>query len=1043
MKLKNILIAGCVTVAVTAAFADSYYWVNNDANSWHSWSDPANWTDASGNPVASAPGAADTLASTNLQVKGFFDFGGAGMTNCLSAFTITHSSWWLYDKFGLTNGTLVVSGTANFESPSTVDIWKDGTLCVSNLTFSNKNTGESNMDQFVVHDGGRFEVLKNFQPRQVKLTVEAGGTFYYPASAYLQNCNNQCSFDIFNSGTLNWPGGFWRHDGAWSVHPYVRQLGGRWSLGDKIEMPNNITFRIELTGGNLKATGDVTFRLYGSDAISLFENGQVWAKFMPQADITLEVAAGKTLDMVRSDSRYVPFTYEPDEDGTNYTAITRTGEGTLLLPDVPYSLDLQSGTTTFSANTRRAMGTLKVAAGQSLSFVNADTTLETISNAGTITLAAPGLSVGGIAAGGDVASGTFAIDLTAFSEGDTIVSTADAVLRAKIKADLAPVLDNAGKGIVESGNTLTIGGATYVFDSTTVTDLNDPAGWQNGLPVAGKDVIITGSGVRAIVTEDLTNIWNSIAVQGGASLQIAAVGLTLPGLILEGDAALAVAADSAVASLTTRAKDGAIPTATVGAGAKLTVPAGYRFQDVNLVLADGSTLTGSGDGPLVFGYAAAGKTTSFALHATNATITALNAAGAENGSRIDFASPAAGGAVGVIGDIVLKGCTISYTGKDGFAFGLNNPTDRTFRVIADATPLNIANTTAIAGAANLVLTNGSVLFRKRYTIGQHGYDTPNVYNITVSERGKVTLVAGGEIRATVTIANADDSNGYFGLGAVVLMPSETGFAGIEVLEGGIGCWWKTYGDNTGVIRYAGGKQKVFQGHWWGSVKGGNRNRIFNRLKDVEIVKGSTLLLEGFQDSFGDNDPALKPFYIDSPFTGSGDFVVTNTWNGKTCEPRFESPKNTCTGTLRAADCAGTAKAVLCFVDGANWAGTVVADGKVKYEDETVPSRHSFGALDLRADYPIKVWKTDGAVTTNDVLNIGNYINNGGKLVPALVEESGEFGATDAFVLGRIAKNATLPEVAFGWEALTRVIPGDDANDELIIKRRRGFILLMR
>ena len=115
------------------------------------------------------------------------------------------------------------------------------------------------------------------------------------------------------------------------------------------------------------------------------------------------------------------------------------------------------------------------------------------------------------------------------------MTTPDATLRAAIKSAAEVAFESAGVAIIESGDALTIGASTYIFDSTSVTDLNDPAGWQNGLPAAGRDVIVSGAGVNAIVAADLTNVWNSITVQDGASLTIAADGMTLPSLVLRGD----------------------------------------------------------------------------------------------------------------------------------------------------------------------------------------------------------------------------------------------------------------------------------------------------------------------------------------------------------------------------------------------------------------------------------------------------------------------------------------------------------------------------
>ncbi|MBR1921515.1 MAG: hypothetical protein IJ829_05880 [Kiritimatiellae bacterium] len=1067
----------------------TFYWVNNDANSWQGWNDAASWTDANGNAVTETPTAIDTVASFNATtMRAYIDLGGAGVTNEIAALSVVHSAWWKYDQFALTNGALVVHGTANFESPTPFNIWKDATLCVSNLTFSNKSTGEDNMDNFVVHDGGRLEILGDFQPRQMNITVEAGGYYLYAASAVLQNCNYGRFHNVVNSGSMDWPGGLWQHNNVWSVNPYVRQLDGEWTLGDRMELPNNLYGRVELTGGTLKATGNVSFRLYGSSASA----DNAWAKFMPHADVTLDVAEGKTLDMVRSDSRYVPFTYEPDADGTNYAKITRTGLGTLLLADVPYSLDLQDGTTTFSANTRTAMGTLKVGAGQSFIFANADTALATLEdNAGTITIAQPGLSIGALGAGATLA-GSFEIATAAFVVGDVVVTTPDATLRAAIKSAAEAAFESAGMSIVESGDALSVGASSYVFDSTTVTDLDDPAGWQSGLPPQHKDVTVSGAGVNAIVSVDLTNVWNSITVQDGAALSVAAAGLTLPSLVFRGASSLAVGADCTLGSLTTIADDAAspvaVPTLVVASGATLTVPAGYRFSNVRLVLCDGATLREDGDGSLVFGYAAAGETAYFEMYATNATIGVTNSLAPHNApspynglARIDFAAPASGGRVVVPEPIFLKGvafergyATEGHYVCDGFAFGLNNPEDEEVKIVIDDSFVIFGEHSWIAGGVNLVLTNNAVLCRSIFpnaatktgsSGSAEGDKTINWYNLHINDLAKLTLVDGGELRAGVGRVNNDVVSGL-----VNLNPSAAGHVGIEVLEGGVADWYKTNGskhktvyDNTyasevsqthkGTVAFSGGVMEVFKDNWYGN--GGNRAHILNGLAAVDVAEGKTLLFRGVADRMVTEFKSLGLVEVESPLSGAGDVAVTNTWNGKNLTMVFSCGANTCTGTLEARDCEGTATAAIWFTDGANWAGTVVANGNVKLVDpigssewngagayEDAPVAVTFAALDLRADWPVRVWADETGAYSCDTLAVGLYRGNG-RLVPTLMTEGAAFAPRDSLVVGTIAKSSPSPAVANGWAVKRLALADDDTRETLVLKRGVGLQVILR
>jgi len=1015
---------------------DTYKW--NCDDDYHSFGDAANWIDSNGDAVAAGPSSsADNITYNSSHRTCRFDLDGVDH----SIGKLTDDSW-NYATYAFRNGSLdFASGTTKFSTYTTLTVTNATVKFLSTVEFGTDYSSSLWMPVNVYKDG-ILEIGGDVMFRKATFNIYPGGRFVYGNNARALNANANTDWNVHNYGTLDWPNGFRRYNSTWSFRPYIRQYAGaKWILGDVLTTSQNIYIRIELYGGTIMATNNVTFQLLDPNGGATYANGKAFAKFMPDADVTIEVAENMTMDMARNDSRYAAFVYEPGENGTNYTKITRTGAGTLLLSDVPYSLDLQGGTTTFSANTRTAMGSLKVGAGQSFTIANADTTIEMLEdNADTITIAQPGLSIGACAADATL-SGTFAFNTQAFVEGDTIVTTPDATLRAKIKADAETAFAASGAAIFENGDALLVGAPTFIFDSTTVTDLNDPSGWQSGLPASGCDVIVAGAGVNALVSADLTNVWNSITVQDGASVRIVAAGLSLPAIVLRGDVSLTVAADLAPASLMTYVEGAAFPTLTVTDGATLTVSAGQRFSNVHLVLCESATLTESGDGPLVFGYAAAGETTYFAMHATNATITALNSAKTENASRIDFASPASGGTVVVVDDIVLKGCTITYNSKDGFAFGYNNPTAQAFKVIADGTELDFGATTYVAGGANLVMTNGSVLCRKRHSEGDTG---DSRYNLRIENAGLLTLVASGELRTGVTSVNGDTTNG-----AVYVTPEGVGSIGIEVLEGGIGCWYKGNGQNKGAIRFADGYMDCFKGYWWGW---GNRAHIFNYMVGIDVPNGKTMTFRGVSDKMNSNDSRYNlTMMLEAPFTGGGDIFVTNTWNGKLLMPVVTSGANMCTGRIEALECKGTALARVCFQNGANWAGTVVANGRAEIADaftgasatHNSPVTVAFGTLDLQADFPVKVWKPDGEPLTNDTLNVGMYVNNGGRLVPEMVTDGAEFERSDAVVVGKIAKGATLPRVPARWVAKAVPIDGEADFDNLVLKMGSGLQIIAR
>ncbi len=1053
-RMINLILFAVLTLS-SVLFGAEYSWTGAAGDNIYTTAE--NWSE---NIVPTSEDVIKPVKNTDVVI----DLGGEERTVASLDFSSAYNTTTLkYPSFELSNGTLILTEGFADSSGGRNDV-NSGVMAENHthpfnlvkatLKVQKKFTSgcpRSKGYLFTVGDGSKliFDKVDLFDKFEM-IKVMPGGSAEFTFGNTIQKDGNSTSRSTWSNegGEFSFPNGFTLNRTAtagWSKRASFRiqqksgtmKLGGDVSLGNASGTESNaMGLYFQWFGGKVQALNDVTFNV---DRMYQYGDTEVQRSFIEEnASVIAEVDSGKRMDV-------------SDLELREGVALTKEGEGVLKIADVPYSLDLKGGSVEFAENTRTSMGMLKIGPGLSFTLAHANMTLETLEdNAGVITVKKPGLSIAALGEGATLL-GTFVFEAGAFLKGDTLVTTPNAELRAKIKADAEESFRSSGVAIVENGDSLVVGDSTFVFNSTTITDLENADGWQNGIPAEGLDVCVAGDGVNAVISERFSTSWGSITVQDGATLRVASSDVSLCEIRLKGKSTLKVGSDYNLGEIVAIAVgEEEIPTIVIEENVTLTVPAGCRFKNVHLVLCEGSALTESGDGPIVFGYADSNETTYFAMHATNATITALNSAKVEKASRIDFVSPAKGGVVKVVEDIVLKDSTITYSDRDGFAFGLNNPESENFKMIVDNTPLDIGQDNYVAGGANLVLTNNTVLFRRRSTINAHPENIENTYSIYVQDRGRITLVDGGEIRTTVTIANATEDNGWFGKGVVSLRPSEEGYVGIEVLEGGIGCWWRTYGDDTGVIRYAGGVQKVFRGHWWGNVLGGNRSRIFNKLKGVDVAGNTTMQIVGFKDDYGDNDNDLHPFYIDSPFTGSGDVIITNTWpDAKICAPRFASPNSTCTGKIMAVACDGKAKAELYFANGANWAGTVVANGLLKitnYEGTTEnnnPASVTFGALDLQADFQVRVWRGEDGALTNDTLNVGTYLNNGGKLVPTMMTEGGEFVSNDKIVVGRIAKDAVLPDVLKNWVAITKNIDDDNENDLLILKRRKGFMIRVR
>ena len=167
-------------------------------------------------------------------------------------------------------------------------------------------------------------------------------------------------------------------------------------------------------------------------------------------------------------------------------------------------------------------------------------------------------------------------------------------------------------------------------------------------------------------------------------------------------------------------------------------------------------------------------------------------------------------------------------------------------------------------------------------------------------------------------------------------------------------------------------------------------------------------------------------HIASPLTGTGSLAVSNELSGAhavySMTVTVTNGANTATGRAFVADTAGGAPAALVFADGANWAGEVVADGRVSLtnlaSEAEAAVRVSFGSLRLDANFPVRLWKSAG-VATNDVINIAGGVSGGCGLVPVLMNGyAPEFG--DTFTLGTYPAEAALPKSAGGsaWRIYT-------------------------
>lgn len=985
--MKQALVASLMFLGtVSSLSAANYTWNQEPGDTWQDWANPANWL-VDGAAATAAPGAGDTIKQP-IKTNGStwkWDLGGGGYTVDSLSFV---DNWGINDTYAFRNGSLTVSSQSQFLRRAKILVDEGATLSLYNAEFGvNWNDGNERV-LVSVADSGTVEIHgNNFLPRCVEFNIQPGGTWLYGKDTTLRNCNKNMLWYIVNSGTAIFENGLCKFNGTWSAPWQIRQMAGEMVWGGPFKVQNNLYYQIELTGGKVSATGDVTFS-YTPDLKNSF-------KFTDGADLDLDVADGKTLDLT-------PFTY------AGAATLRKTGAGSLKLADVPTALSMHGGPVTFAANSQTAMTSLDIGEGQAFTVSVKNMAIDKlVAVDGSLTLAAGGLTVAAYEAA--TVAGTIALTKAAYAVGDVIISTPSAVLRAAVKA----AAEKAEMNVEEDGEVLKVADSAYVFNSTTVTDLGEVSGWASGeLPPEGAEVSIAGTGVKAIGTSDNLSRFKSISVSDGAELQVAGVA-TLPTITLNSTAQLTVAegAEATLNELYTLLKDGADPLTTlprifVAAGATLTVPGGTTFKNCAVDLK--GTLLETSAGTITFGSAVKNETSYFGLTMEGATLTAKSEG---NGIRLAIAAPNAGGRVVAIAPVTIKDSVITYDAsasnanayqKDGFAFGVNNPSDQVVQIVVDNTALDFGAETTIAGGVNLVLKNNSVLCRRRFEEGD--YDA-SLYNLRIQNRAVVTLMDGGEIRTGVTRVNGDETNG-----AVYVTPDETGFAGLEILKGGIGAWYKLNGQDKGAIRVADGFIDCWKSMWWGW---GNRNHIFNKLTTVEIAEGTTMTFRGVTEKMWTNDHKLDFFVLEAPFSGAGDLFIVNTWPGKTMQPTICRGDNTCTGTLRVAPDDGTALARVHFADGANWAGTVEFNGNVDlapadnaYKADAVAA--TFGKARLVTALPLRVRRAEDGTILNDKVTLteGFVVEDGDEGVLELVpQDDFVLGSKDAIELGTFPAGA--------------------------------------
>lgn len=1033
--MKPTLVASLILIgSVGGLSAAEYTWNQAPGETWQSWGDAANWL-VDGETATVAPGAEDVIILPQVASGSAWNWdlgGGALSVNQLFKYDLSAFNNYV-DSYTFRAGELNV---AEFRLPrmATMVVSSGAKVSISKYAeFGSNKIGdvqdESQMSycDVRVDDGGSLYLSGNYYPRHLKLTVESGGSFLYGSKAVIQNSNqNKMRWYLYNKGIATFENGL--KATTWSCGYQIQQLAGELILGGPFTVGNNISFQIELTGGKVSATGDVSFKNH-ADA-----NKGGYTKFTDGADLDIEVSDGKTLDLT-------PFTY----DGA--ATIRKTGAGTLKLADVPTSISMHGGPVTFVANTQTAMTSLEIGEGTAFTVANKNMTInELVAVDGTLTLSVAGLTVKAYAA--DAVAGTIEVSKAAFKVGDILLSSPSATLRAAVKA----AAEAAEMNVDENGETLTVGESSYIFNSTTITDLSDATGWKNGtLPPEGASVTILGAGVKAIGTTDNLSAFKAVTVANGAELSISGE-VNLPAIVLESTALLTVPSGAAafLSDFSTLLDDTLNPATTlpkvvVESEAMLKFVGGMKFKNVALefhgkivkVDSEGAVST-DGLGPIL-GYADAGEISYIAILCDGASFDVHSSQNAENG-RINFVNPVSGGHVKVVGDIVLKNTKFAIRDWADFGnryFGENNPTEEPFTVIFDGTSMEAPWSFSAAGAARIRAINGSVIQKPLACAGHY-------LSNYIKDNAQIELIG------------SDSYFDYIGAdGWMQINSSEECDA--MILRDGAAYLVGRASSGTGKGVLVASNALVGVAKRWGNNPENPRTDLLRGFGSARIESESTMTVCPLDWGIGNTDWERRAKFADIPLTGEGDLIVSNGAPTKVFTVTVVNGMNTCSGVAKVlppvvAEGETAAETALVFADGANWAGTAVANGYLSLTnltDEASSAAVTFGKVKLTAALPLRVWREEDGSIKNDTITLteGFVVEDGDAGIVELVPQDGfEMTSADEITLG------TFPTGAFNGIAVkcgkhTLVVKEYPTDTEGVVtckaKLMKGFRLIIR
>ena len=992
---------------------------------WAHFGDALNWSlerTSYSDSNSLVPGAGDMLYSAGWRktsagaswTMGYFDLGGKSWTvagfshGTFPVDNVDERRAFLYKTyvFALTNGTLTISNPNQLAYVArNCQIFSGATLvypagdAVVKVSYPNQN------EFWTVKSGGKMDVRSKLSLVQLKCTVEKGGMFHWEPSLMDVSSSIANSVNtITNKGIFYAPRGFLWNGNDYSESKFtkileVAQMSGELRMGGDFtktteEYKRGASMRFVLGGGTLKAESNVAFK----NSVSKWGD-EVSASMPASAAATVDVAEDATLDMQI-------FTYG---DGAS---LVKSGNGKLVVASLPSSLSVEEGSVHFAKPLTLSHG-CSFASGTTISFGATDNEMAAFDGYENV---------------------DFVLGSDAFVVGSVVLKSSDEAFLRHVAGSIAGMIPEGARTVVSNGILRLASNEMIEISANGKVDLSDAAAWGGEVPV-GADVCVIGDSTVASFTSS-TPVFKSITVAGGATLEVSGTGAVLPQVKLNYPSRLLFAENSvaefSVDRLSSNGNADGLPVVEIAKGAAVTVPVGTGFKNIHLKLFGQIGIPESKDAAegngMTFGTAAAGEVAYFAMTADGGKIRMKGSAG----TCRRFMCPVNGGKVHPVGELLLKDVTFPpypdtavYLGVDVGTFNEGVP----FTLILDGTEMLMSQTSRIYQNARIICRNGGKL--------KSPYRHPGVASgIQIRQYSKVTV-------------DGPESGIYYPYSNRGTLTVDTYTEGADVLELKNGGWIATHNtvatesSKKGTLAVSNGTWRIgqlpFIPHDKNPCPPGEdaRNwfsRPFEGLGKVRIEPDSTLYMQSTSDLEGtewDRDFVVA----NVPMTGFGNLVVTNGVPGYGLSLTFVSSANTATGRIGVAPSVDPTS--LQFANGANWAGTVVADGRVSLtnlENAASVSEVSFGSVDFAGDFPLKVWKVNGTFVS-DKVNLSRPTTGVGGFKP-VAQNGFYFTQGDTFVIGKWAVSAVPEDLACGmaykWQM--SVSPAEEEGYVLVSAR---------